>query len=84
MEFHAKAFEIFYHRKNHGFILIVLGKAQCRKVGQTADMMDIALDIQLHFQRAVPVFKSEHGAPVQPKVGIQHFVIEHIGNALVV
>ena len=46
-------------------------------------MVDIALQIQLHFQRAVPVFKGEHGAPVQPEVAVEHLVVKDIGDTLV-
>ena len=46
--------------------------------------MDIALEIQLHLQRAVPVLKGEHGAPVQPEVGVQDLIIEEIGDALII
>ena len=46
--------------------------------------MDEALDVELHLQRAMPVLEGEHGAPVQPEVRVQHFVIEEIGDGAVV
>ena len=46
--------------------------------------MNEAFNVQLHFQGAVPVFKGEHGAPVQPEIAVQHFIIKEIGDLLVV
>ena len=77
------ALQILHHGQDHGLVLVVLGEAQGGEVGQAADMVDIALDIQLHLQRAVPVLKGEHGAPVQPEVGFQHLIIEEVGDLLV-
>ncbi len=31
----------------------------------------------------MPVFKGKHGAPVQPEVGVQHFIIKEIGDLLI-
>ena len=45
--------------------------------------MDIALDIQLHLQSAVPVLEGEHGAPVQPEVAAEHLIVEEVADALV-
>ena len=83
MEPDVVALQILHHGQDHGLILVVLGEAQGGEVGQAADVVDIALDIQLHLQRAVPVLKGEHGAPVQPEVGVQHLVIEEVGDLLV-
>ena len=46
-------------------------------------MVDITLEVELHFQSTVPVFKGKHGAPVQPEVGVQHFIIKEIGDLLI-
>ena len=83
VELHVVALEVLDHRQDHGLILVVLREAQRLEVGQTADVVDIALDIELHLQSAVPVFKGEHRAPVEPEVRIQDFVVEEVGNALV-
>ena len=83
MEPDVVALQILHHGQDHGLVLVVLGEAQGGEVGQAADVVDIALDIQLHLQRAVPVLKGEHGAPVQPEVGVQHLVIEEVGDLLV-
>ena len=64
------AFQVTHHRQDHGFILVILGKPQGLEIGQAADMMDEALDVQLHLQGAVPVFKGEHGAPVEPEITV--------------
>ena len=46
-------------------------------------MVDIALDIELHFQGAVPVFKGKHRAPVEPEVGVEDLVVKEVCDALV-
>ena len=46
--------------------------------------MDVALDVELHFQGTVPVLESEHGSPVQPEVRVEHLVIEKIGDRPIV
>ncbi len=83
VELHAEALKVLDHRQDHGLILVVLRKAQRREIGKSADVVDIALDIELHLQRAVPVLKGEHRAPVEPEVGIEHLVVEEVGDALV-
>ena len=45
--------------------------------------MDITLDIDLHFECAVPVFKREHRPPVQPEVRVQHLIIKEVRNPFV-
>ena len=83
MELYAGLFQIFHHGQNHGLILIVFGKAQGLEVRQAADVVDITLEIQLHFQGAVPVFEGEHGAPVEPEIAGEDLVVKNIGDALV-
>ena len=83
VELDTEALEILDHREDHGLILVVLREAQSLEVGQTADVVDIALDIELHLERAVPVFKGEHRAPVEPEVGRKDLVIEEVGDLLV-
>ena len=83
MELHSHLFKVFHHRQDHRFILIILRKAQRLEIRQAADMVDVALQIQLHFQRAVPVFKGKHRAPVEPEVAVEYLVVENIGNALI-
>ena len=50
-EFHAMRFQIFDHGQNHRLVLVVAGESQCGEVRQAADVMNVALDVQLHFQR---------------------------------
>ena len=83
VELHAKALQVLDHGQDDGLILVVAGEAQGGKVRQAADVVDIALEIELHFQSTVPVFKGKHGAPVQPEVGVQHFIIKEIGDLLI-
>src|SRR5690606_899301 len=68
MELDVKGLQIFYHRQDHGLILIVLCKAERLEIRQAAHMMDEPLNIKLHLQRAVPILKSKHSAPVQPEI----------------
>ena len=60
--------QVFDHGEDEGFILVVFCEFQGRKVWQPADMVDKPLNVELHFQGAVPVFEGEHGAPVEPKL----------------
>ena len=83
VELDVVALEVLDHREDHGLVLVVLREAQRREVGKSADVVDIALDIELHLERAVPVFKGEHRAPIEPEVGIQDLVIEEVGDLLV-
>ena len=83
VELDAEALEILDHRQNHGLILIILCEAQGLEIGQTADVVDETLDIELHFQRAVPVFECEHCAPVEPEVRVEDLIVEEVRNALV-
>ena len=78
------ALEVAGHRQDDGFILVVAREAQRLEVRQAADVMDVALDVELHLQRAVPVLKGEHRAPVHPEVGIQHLIVKEVGDLLVV
>ena len=84
VELHAVGFQVPDHRQDHGLVLVILGEAQRGEVRQAADVVDVALEVELHLQRAVPVFKGEHRAPVEPEVGIQDLVVEEVGDALVV
>ena len=83
VELDVVALQILYHGQDHGLILVVLGEAQGGEVGKTPDVVDIALDIELHLQGAVPVLKGEHGPPVEPEVGVQDLVVEVIRDLLV-
>ena len=47
-------------------------------------MVNESLEVQLHLQRAVPVFKGEHGPPVQPESGAEYFFIEDILDRLII
>ena len=81
VELYAEALEVLYHRQDHGLILVVLCETERLEIRQTADVVDIALNIAFHLKSAVPVLKREHRAPVEPEVGVQHLVIEEIGYA---
>ena len=84
VEAHAVPFQIADHGQDHALVLVVPGEAQCPQIGQTTHMVDVALQIELHFQCAVPVLKGEHGAPVKPEVGREHLRVKDIGDALII
>ena len=83
VELNVVALKVLDHREDHGLVLVVLREAQRREVGKSPDVVDIALDIELHLECAVPVFKGEHRAPVEPEVGRKDLVIEKVGDLLV-
>ncbi len=84
MENNAKRFQILDHRQNHRFVLIVTGKTQSCEIRQTTDMMDKALDIKLHFQSRMPIFKSKHGSPIKPEIGIKNLIIKNFIDSFVI
>ena len=84
LEVNACCLQIFLHRQNQGFILIISGKLQGTEIRQSGNMVDKPLEIQLHFQGAVPVFKSKHGSPVKPEGRIKNFLIKDIFNGFIV
>ena len=67
LEINPGIFKIFLHWQNQRFILIVSCEFQSTEIRQTGNMMNKSLEIQLHFQCAMPVFESKHGAPVHPE-----------------
>ena len=84
LEVHTCSFQIFLHRKDQGFILIVFGEFQGTEIRKSCDVMDEALEVQFHFQSTVPVFECKHSSPVQPESGIEYFIVENIFNGLIV
>lgn len=48
------------------------------KIRKSTDMMNKTPEIKLHFQSAVPVLKSEHGAPVKPEGRVKYFIVKYI------
>ena len=84
VELHAEAFQVLDHGQDHRLILVVAGKAQGCEIRQTADMVDITLQVALHLQGAVPVLEGEHRAPVHPEIGVQHLIVEEVGDLFIV
>ena len=84
LEIHTCFFQIFLHRQDQRFILIVLCKLQGTEIRESCNVMDKSLEIQFHFQGTVPVFKSKHGSPVQPECRIEHFFIKYIFNRFII
>ena len=84
LELHPCPFQIFLHRKNERFILIISGKFQCGEIRQSTDMVNKSLEIPLHLQGTVPVFKCKHRTPVKPEIRTKYFVIKDILNRLII
>ena len=84
VELHAEAFQVLDHGQDHRLVLVVAGKAQGCEIRQTADMVDITLQVALHLQGAVPVLEGEHRAPVHPEIGVQHLIVEEVGDLFIV
>ena len=47
-------------------------------------MMNESLEIQLHLQCTVPVFKSKHRSPVKPECRVKDFFIKNILDRLII
>ena len=82
-EVHAVVLQVADHRKNHRFILVVLRETKGREVRKSADVVDIALHVALHFKRALVVLEREHRAPVHPEIRIENFIVEDIRDLYV-
>ena len=84
LEVNASIFQIFLHRQDQGFVLVVFGEFQGTEIRKSCDMVDETLEVELHLQSTVPVFECEHGSPVQPEGGMEYFIIENIFDGLIV
>ena len=76
-------FQVTGHGQDNGLILVIPGKTQGREIRQTADVVDIPLEVEFHFQSTVPVFKGKHGAPVKPEVGGENLLVKNIGDLFI-
>ncbi len=83
-EFHACRFQIFLHGQDQRLVLVVFREFQRAEVRQPCNVVNKSLEVQLHLQRAVPVFKGEHGPPVQPEGGAEYFFIKDILDRLII
>ena len=68
-EVHPGLLQVLLHGQDQGLVLVVPGKFQGAEVGESRDVVDEALEVELHLQGAVPVLKGKHGPPVQPEGG---------------
>ena len=84
LEVNTCFFQIFLHRKNQRFVLVVFCEFKCTEIRKSCDVVDKTLEVQLHLQGTVPVFECKHGSPVQPEGGIEYFIIENIFDGLIV
>ena len=84
LEVNTCILQIFFHGKDQGFVLVVLGEFQGAEIRKTCNVVDKTLEVKLHLQSTVPVFKCEHGPPVQPEGGIKHFIIKYIFDGFIV
>ena len=83
LELHAVLLQVGDHGQDDGLVLVVPGKAQGGEIRQTADVVDIALEIELHLQCAVPVLEGKHGAPVEPEIRREHLIVKNVGDFLI-
>ena len=84
VELHPRCPEVLDEGQDHRLVLVVPREAQGREVRQPGDVVDVALDVELHLERGVPVLEREHGAPVHPEVGGEHLVVKEVGDGTVV
>ena len=84
LEVNACILQIFLHRKDQGFVLVIFGEFQGTEIRKSCNVMDETLEVKLHLQSTVPVLKCEHGAPVQPEGRIKYLIIENILDSFVV
>ena len=84
LEVNTCILQIFFHGKDQGFVLVVLGELQGTEIRKACNVMDETLEVKLHLQSTVPVFKCEHGSPVQPEGGIKHFIVKYIFDGFIV
>ena len=75
--------DVFAHREDHGLILVVAGETQRAQIRQAVDVVDIALQVELHLEGAVPLLEREHGLPVGPEVRGVELIVEHVVDLLV-
>ena len=78
------ALQIADHGQDHRLILVVLREPERPEIRQSAHMVDVALEVELHLQCAVPVLKGEHRPPVEPEIRTEDFCVEHVSDPLVV
>ena len=84
LHLHALVLEPAHERLDEGLVLVVLGELQGGEVRQAADVVDEALDVELHLEGGVPLLEGEHRAPVEPEVGGEEALAHHLVDALVV
>ena len=84
LKFYSRCLQIFLHRKDQGFVLVIAGEFQGREIRKSTDVMDESLEIPFHLQCTVPVFKGEHGSPVEPELRTKYLIVKDILDTLVV
>lgn len=80
---HTAILQPFDQRQDHRFILVVAVELERGKIRQTADMVDEAMQIELHLERGMPFLEGEHGAPVEPEVAPEEIIAEDFVDPLV-
>ena len=79
----AVCLKIFYKRKYHTLVLIVLCEAQCAEVRKSVYVMNVTAEITLHFKSARPALESKHRLPIQPEIRAPEAVGENLRDLLV-
>ena len=84
LKLYSRILQILFHRKDQGLILVISCEFQGTEIRQSRNMVDKSLEVKLHLQCAVPVFKGKHGSPVQPEGRLKYLIVKHILDGLVV
>ena len=82
LDAHAVALQVLDQREDHALILVVLREAQGAEVRQPVDVVDIAAEVALHFERAGPALECEHRLPVEPEVRAPEALRQHLADLL--
>ena len=80
---HACRLQVFLHRQNQGFVLVVAGEFQSGEV-RKAPIWWINLWKYRFISRALCSFQRRTCSPVKPELGAEYLIIEHILDGLVI
>ena len=83
LEHHTLVQQPLHQRLHQRFVLVVLGELQRREIRHAGDLVDEAVQVELHLERRVPFLEGEHRAPVEPEVAVQELQPEDLVDALV-
>lgn len=82
LELDAVVHQPLLKRQDERFVLVVFGEFQGRQVRHAVDVVDEAVQVQLHLQHRVPLLEGKHGPPVEPEVAVEEIPAEVLVDAL--